>query len=66
MQVTLNGETKVLSDGMTIAALLQRLELAPIRVAVEVNEELVSRRAFGQATLAEGDRVEIVTFVGGG
>lgn len=41
-------------------------KLEPIRVAVEVNEDVVPRRAFSAHRLHEGDRVEIVTFVGGG
>lgn len=66
MRITLNGKPDTLADGTTVAALLDRLELAPIRVAVEVNEELVTRRAFATTPLRDGDRLEIVTFVGGG
>lgn len=64
--VTLNGKHEAIDDGATVADLLTRLNLDPIRVAVEVNEDLVPRRTFVQRRLRPGDRVEIVTFVGGG
>lgn len=66
MNLTINGTVQNLPDGTTVAQLLERLELAPIRVAVEVNEELVARRDFEAAALRDGDRMEIVTLVGGG
>jgi sulfur carrier protein len=66
MQIIVNGETHTTDGEITIAELLARLNLTPGRVAVEVNEELVRRTEFGQRRLEEGDRVEIVTLVGGG
>lgn len=66
MQVTVNGEGQTIEAGATVRDLLARLELAPVRVAVEINEDLVPRKTFDEAPLHEGDRVEIVTFVGGG
>jgi thiamine biosynthesis protein ThiS len=66
MQITVNGETRTLPDGATVAELIQQLQLAPERVAVEVNERLVRRAVQREARLAPGDRVEIVTLVGGG
>ena len=66
MLITLNGQPETLADGTTVATLLDQLQLAPIRVAVEVNEELVTRREFSVTPLHEGDRMEVVTFVGGG
>lgn len=66
MLITLNGKPETLADGTTVAALLDQLQLAPIRVAVEINEELVTRREFPATPLRDGDRMEIVTFVGGG
>lgn len=50
----------------TVAGLLDGLQLAPVRVAVEINEDLVPRKLFHQTILEEGDRIEIVSFVGGG
>jgi thiamine biosynthesis protein ThiS len=66
MQIVLNGNPKPLDHALTVWELLRELRLEPRRVAVEVNEELVPRRTFEQAGLRDGDRVEIVTFVGGG
>jgi thiamine biosynthesis protein ThiS len=66
MQVTINGKLETLADGITVAELLAHLDLEPIRVAVEVNEDLVPRKTFADALVRDGDRVEIVTFVGGG
>lgn len=66
MQITLNGEARQIADGATIAELLAELRLAGKPVAVEVNLELVPRPLHAQRRLAEGDRLEIVTLVGGG
>lgn len=66
MRVTINGKPERLPEAMTVARLLDGLKLPPIRVAVEVNEDLVPRRQFAETTLKNGDRIEIVTFVGGG
>lgn len=61
-----NGSRERLDDGTTVAALVAKHDLAPARVAVEVNQELVPRREYAATVLRDGDRVEIVTFVGGG
>ena len=66
MQVSVNGEPKALEGVVTVAELLQLYRLTPERVAVEVNERLVRRGAYAQTQLSVGDRVEIVTLVGGG
>ena len=66
MQVVVNGKPEDVAEGTTVAALLDRLNLAPVRVAVEINEELVPRRTFAATVVQTGDRIEIVTFVGGG
>lgn len=66
MHITLNGEPETLDDGATVAGLLQKLKLDPVRVAVEVNEDVLTRKTFADTRIGEGDRVEIVTFVGGG
>lgn len=66
MQLEVNGEARSLEGPLTVAELLARYELAPLRVAVEVNEKLVPRARFTEVQLREGDRVEIVTLVGGG
>ena len=66
MQIRINGETKTIADGLTVAELLVELSLEPTRVAVERNKQLVRRTIFADATIADGDELEIVTLVGGG
>lgn len=66
MEIQVNGTATEVPDALTIAKLLDQFELTPARVAVEVNELLVRRANFPQTNLQPGDRVEIVTLVGGG
>ena len=66
MQVTVNGETSELPEGLTVAELVERTGLADQRIALERNREIVPRSEFGRTRLAEGDRVEIVRAIGGG
>jgi len=66
MQIKLNGEAKELEDGTTLQRLVEQLALAPDRLAVELNYEVVRRAEWPRVALSEGDRVEIVHFVGGG
>ena len=64
--IIVNGETRSVAPGTTVAALIAELGLADRRVAVERNREVVPRAEHGTTVLAPGDRVELVTFVGGG
>lgn len=66
MRLVVNGEERNVPEGTTIAALLDRLELDPGAVVVERNREIVSRDDVDEVRLEEGDRLEIVRFVGGG
>ncbi|MEW6544015.1 MAG: sulfur carrier protein ThiS [Nitrospirota bacterium] len=66
VQIQVNGEQRVARAGVTIADLLRDLDIKPDRVAVEVNLEIVDRREFERRGLGEGDRVEIISFIGGG
>lgn len=66
MNVTLNGQQRELGCGSSVAELLDDLNLEPVRVAVEVNRQLINRGDFGTTPLEEGDVVEVVTLVGGG
>ncbi len=66
ISITVNGETRRVGDGMTVAALLAELGLAPEKVAVERNLAIVPRSAYASTRLEEGDRLEIVHFIGGG
>ncbi|TFU02969.1 sulfur carrier protein ThiS [Polymorphobacter arshaanensis] len=66
IEVSINGEPRKLAAGMTVAGLLAELALPGDKVAVERNLEIVPRSTFAQVALAQGDRLEIVHFVGGG
>jgi len=64
--VVVNGESRTVAHGTTVTALIDELGLADRRVAVERNREVVPRAQHSSTTLAAGDRLELVTFVGGG
>jgi len=66
MDVMVNGKSMELADGTTAAGLLERLQIHPERVVVEVNLAIVKRGQLPSTTLKTGDQVEIVHFVGGG
>ena len=66
MKIIVNGEAREVEEGSTVAGLLTALDLPVPRVGVERNREVVSRDRYGQVRLEEGDRIEIVRFVGGG
>ena len=66
IQVSVNGEPQRLATGSTIADLLQQLSLDASRVAVEHNLRVVPRAEHPRVHLNHGDKLEIVTFVGGG
>ncbi|MEA1952550.1 MAG: sulfur carrier protein ThiS [Planctomycetota bacterium] len=66
MNITVNGQDRQVDDGTTIDRLLEELDLRGKYVAVEVNLELIPRANHEKHELAEGDRLEIVTLVGGG
>jgi sulfur carrier protein len=66
LNITVNGEQKSVSDGTTVAELLNQLELQPRYVAVERNKILVPRTRHADCILQADDDLEIVTLVGGG
>ena len=66
MNIQLNGQTREVADSITVAGLLDLLELTGKRLAVEINEDLVTRSKFDSHQLSEGDHVEIVQAIGGG
>ena len=66
LRIELNGEPKELEEGATLQTLVEHLSLAPERLAVEHNREVVRRADWPTHKLSDGDRVEIVHFVGGG
>ena len=65
MELTVNGKTMKISPA-TIRDLLVQLEIDPTRVAVELNLEIVPKKMYESERLCDGDRIEIVHFVGGG
>jgi thiamine biosynthesis protein ThiS len=65
MNLTINGDAQVCSDE-TLSALVERLGMKPDRVAIELNRNIVPREEWSKTQLREGDRLEIVHFVGGG
>jgi thiazole synthase len=66
LRLTVNGETKTAPQGSTVATLLGAMGIDPARVAVERNRDVVPRKTWTEAHLADGDRLEIVAFIGGG
>lgn len=66
MHIQLNGEALDLPDGLSVADLLARLDLAGKRVAVELNLDIVPRSQHAVTRLGDGDRVEVVHAIGGG
>ena len=66
MIIHVNGESRGIDDGQTVAVLLHELEIRADRVAVELNLEILDRKEFETRGLREGDRVEILSFIGGG
>lgn len=66
MNLRINGETKALKGPMSVAALLAELQLDPRKIAVERNLEIVPKSAYAHIQLQDGDKLEIVNFVGGG
>ena len=66
LKIRLNGDPYEVAGPLTVAELLERLEIDARRVAVEYNLVVLKRDAFGRTAVAEGDEIEIVNFVGGG
>ena len=66
ISVNINGEQRSFDDGVTIAAMIAQFGLDPKKVAVERNLEIVPRSTLGEVQVADGDKFEIVHFVGGG
>jgi thiamine biosynthesis protein ThiS len=64
--ILLNGDRFEVAGPVTVSELLARLEIDPRRVAVEHNLIVLKRAAFAETPVQEGDRIEIVNFVGGG
>ena len=66
MNITLNGEKRDVPDGLTVRGLLEHLKIRTEKVAVERNLEIVKKATYDATMLAEGDRLEVVSFMAGG
>ena len=66
IEVIVNGRPLSIEAGLTLATLLERLELPIGRIAVERNEKVVPRARYAAEPVEAGDRLEVVTLVGGG
>ena len=66
LRLTVNGELRTAEPGTTVAGLLRTMGVDPARVAVERNRDVVPRATWAEAGLADGDKIEIVAFIGGG
>lgn len=66
MQIVLNGEPRPIEAGMTLKALVETLGPDPRGIAIERNLEIVPKSEHGAVILEDGDRLEVVQFVGGG
>ncbi len=66
MQAIINGETHLFAPSSTLATLVEALALDVRKVAIEQNLTIIPRSLYGQTPIADGDRIEIVQFIGGG
>ena len=66
MKLQINGEDKRFDSPLTLAALIEGMGMKADRVAVELNRDIVSRDRWAETALSDGDKLEIVHFVGGG
>ncbi len=64
--INVNGEDRRFEDPLTVTDLIRILEIKSSSIAVEVNKRIIPRSSHSTHLIREGDRVEIVTFVGGG
>lgn len=66
MKIILNGEETEIDNGFSVKNLLEKFALEPKKIAVEKNLEIVPRSQFDSSLINEGDRIEIIHFIGGG
>ena len=66
MKIFVNGDQKDFGSGISLAELIDQLDLPATRIAIELNREVVRRSDWGSTMLRDEDRIEIVHFVGGG
>jgi thiamine biosynthesis protein ThiS len=66
VELTVNGKKLETTNGATITALLDKLEINPLRVAVQLNQSIIKRELYERTALNAGDTLEIITFMAGG
>ena len=66
MELTVNGKTLETTDGATVTTLLEELQINPLRVAVQLNQQIIKRELYERTALHAGDTLEIITFMAGG
>lgn len=66
VRISLNGEQREVAEGATVASLVADLKIPAGRLAVEHNDRVVPKAQHGEVRLSDGDRLELVSFVGGG
>lgn len=66
MKIQLNGEPREITDGTTLSALLEQLEMSQQRIAVEINLNIIPRSQHAETVLQADDKIELVRAIGGG
>jgi thiamine biosynthesis protein ThiS len=66
MQITINGEKKEISNELNLSELLKRFSMPQQRIAIELNKEVVRKKDWENIKLSDGDKLEVIHFVGGG
>ena len=66
IRLLVNGESRELEKDATVSSLLEKLGSSPERVAVELNLRILDKLDYSRTVLNDGDRLEIISFVGGG
>ncbi len=66
MNITVNGEKKLIAQNTKLTGLLEQLSLPDERIAVELNKEVVRKKDWDTINISEADKIEIIHFVGGG
>jgi sulfur carrier protein len=66
IQIQVNGQSRACRAGATVGELLRELDITSERVAVELNLEILDRQEFDHRGIKDGDRLEILSFIGGG
>ena len=66
IRIRLNGKEELIKDGITIMDLLKEIDINPQRITIELNGDIISKSKYSEKIIKEGDKMEIVQFIGGG